>query len=126
MSRIARAEYRQCTGTGADEPKQAGDDFTALEHSVIGLARLDALWTVRKPTRIRRMQERLLGRGNPRLASDKLEALRRMAVLAWHYGRCAPLAATQDFLASGFTPNQLQQLLGGIEAERAFDTASGA
>ena len=32
----------------------------------------------------------LLARGNPSLANEKLEALRRMAVLTWHYGFTVP------------------------------------
>jgi hypothetical protein len=61
-------------------------EFSPLEWSVIRLARIDRLWTIQTAGRLRRFWNWIIGRGNPELANPKLEALRRMAVLTWHYG----------------------------------------
>ena len=71
-------------------PARPKPDFSPLEWSVIRLARIDRLWTIREPGRLRRLSNWLLARGNPSLANQKLEALRRMAVLSWHYGFTVP------------------------------------
>ena len=49
--------------------------FSPLEWSVIRLARIDRLWTIREGGRLRRLWNWLLARGNPSLANEKLEAL---------------------------------------------------
>ena len=66
-------------------------EFNPLEWSVIRLARADSVSTLRPAGRIRRFWNWLMGRsGSPELANERLEALRRMAVLSWHYGFTVP------------------------------------
>ena len=96
--------------------------FTALELSIIRLARTDRMWTVREVGPFRRLWRGIIARGNPRLANDRLEALRKMAVVAWHFGARAPVTAIRKFLFAGFTRSHVEQLLATIEASR---TAQG-
>ena len=88
--------------------------FTGLEWSVIRLARIDALWTVRPAGRLRRAWNWFLGRSNPELANPRLEALRRMAVLSWHYGFTVGAEAVTGFLSAGFSLAQYELLVSRI------------
>src|SRR5574338_774417 len=90
--------------------------FSPLEWSVIRLARIDRLWTIRAAGRLRRFWNWFVGRGNPELANPKLEALRRMAVLTWHYGFTVPGEDVANFISAGFTPDQYELMAGSINA----------
>jgi len=94
-----------------EEPRT---DFSPLEWSVIRLARIDGLWTVRPPGRIGRFWNWLIGRGNPELANPQLEALRKMAVLSWHYGFTVAGIAVADFLTAGFSLVQYELLVSSV------------
>lgn len=96
--------------------QSAKPSFSPLEWSVIRLARIDRLWTVREGGRLRRVWNWLLARGNPSLANEKLEALRRMAVLTWHYGFTVPGEDVRNFLSAGFTPDQYELMAGSINS----------
>jgi len=101
----------------APTPVVAKPDFTPLEWSVIRLARVDGLSTLREPGRIGRFINWLLGRkGSPELANPQLEALRRIAVLSWHYGFTVPGDDVTDFLAAGFSPEQYELLVHCVRA----------
>lgn len=92
-------------------------DFSPLEWSVIRLARVDGLSTLRAPGRIRRFANWLMGRiGGPELANERLEALRRMAVLSWHFGFTVPGGDVADFLSKGFSPDQYELMVRSIRA----------
>lgn len=100
-------------------PAVVGEDcaepgFSELEWSVVRLARTDRLWTVRPRGRIRRFWNWLLVRGNPELASPRLEALRRISVLSWHFGFVIPGRDVADFLAAGFSPDQYELLVSTV------------
>jgi hypothetical protein len=96
--------------TVAEAVAQTG--FTPLEWSVIRLARLDGLSTLREPGRVGRFFRWLIGRtGNPKLANERLEALRKIAVLSWHFGFSVPGQDVADFLSDGFTPDQYELLV---------------
>jgi hypothetical protein len=58
-------------------------------------------------------------RPNPKLADQKLEALRRVAVLAWHKGYALPRHEIRAFHEAGFTPDQYETLLASISRGRA-------
>jgi hypothetical protein len=95
----------------------ARPDFSPLEWSIIRLARVDGLSTLREPGRIRRFVNWLLGRtGSPELANERLEALRRMAVLSWHFGFTVPGDDVADFLSQGFSPDQYELMVSSIRA----------
>jgi hypothetical protein len=92
-------------------------EFSALEWSIIRLARNDGLSTLRAPGPLRSFSNWLIGRtGNPRLASDRLEALRRISVLSWNFGFSVPGEDVADFLSAGFTPDQYELLVGTVRA----------
>jgi hypothetical protein len=114
MAYLARIEP-----SGADAiapPAMAGPrtDFSPLEWSVIRLARVDRLWSIRSPGRLGRFWNWLVGRGNPELANDQLEALRKMAVLSWHYGFTVDGIAVADFLSAGFSLTQYELLVTSV------------
>ena len=90
--------------------------FTPLEWSIIRLARVDRLWTIRPIGWARRIWNWLINRGNPALASERLEALRRMAVLSWHFGFTVPGDDVAEFLSAGFSPDQYELMVSSINA----------
>jgi hypothetical protein len=57
-----------------------------------------------------------MSRGNPRLANPKLEALRRMGVLSWHFGFTVPGDDVADFLKAGFSSDQYELMVSRISA----------
>jgi hypothetical protein len=98
-------------------PDAPAPRFSLLEWSVIQLARVDGLSTLREPGRLARFFGWLVGLGgNPKLANPRLEALRRIAVLSWHYGFSVPGDDVADFLAAGFTPEQYELMVHSIRA----------
>jgi hypothetical protein len=91
--------------------------FNPLEWSVIRLARADSISTLRPAGRISRFFSWLMGRsGGPELANEKLEALRRMAVLSWHYGFTVPGDDVASFISAGFSPDQYELMVRSIRA----------
>ncbi|MEJ7932890.1 hypothetical protein WG907_01295 [Sphingobium sp. AN558] len=95
--------------------------FAGVEWRVIGLARHDGMRSLREPGRLDRLRALLFGRSpDPRLASPRLEALRRLAVEAWHKGYAVSLLALADFRKAGFTKAQLELLLATISAGRTL------
>jgi hypothetical protein len=89
--------------------------FTSLEWSVIRFARQDGLSTLREPGPIGRFWNWLIGRtGSPRLSNERLEALRRMAVLSWHYGFTVNGDDLSEFLSAGFSPDQYELMVTSI------------
>ena len=101
--------------------RQAGDSanrtgFSDLEWSIIRLARVDDLWTIRSRGLLRRIWNRLTGRGNPELANERLEALRRISVLSWHFGFSVPGEDVAEFLTAGFSPDQYELLVSSVRA----------
>jgi len=103
------------TTAPANDTGPAG--FSPLEWSVIRLARVDGLSTLREPGPVSRFLNWLLGReGKPQLANDRLEALRRMAVLTWHFGFTVPGDDVASFLSQGFSPDQYELMVRSIRA----------
>jgi len=91
--------------------------FSLLEWSVIQLARVDGLSTLREPGPLARFFGWLVGLGgNPKLANPRLEALRRISVLSWHYGFSVPGDDVAEFIAAGFTPDQYELLVHSVRA----------
>lgn len=98
-------------------PTAPAPEFSTLEWSVIRLARVDGLSTLREPGLIGRFINWLMGRnGSPELANPQLEALRRIAVLSWHFGFTVPGDDVADFIAAGFNIEQYELLVHSIRA----------
>lgn len=91
-----------------------------LDWQVVTLARADRLSTLRAPGRWDRLKALVFGpRSSPVLASERLEALRRLSVEAWHRGYAVTPSAIADVRRVGFTSDQLELLLATISAGRS-------
>jgi hypothetical protein len=91
--------------------------FSPLEWSIIRQARVDGLSSLREPGRLRRFLSWLFGLNRtPRLASPRLETLRRTAVLSWHFGFSVPGDDVAEFIAPGFGSDQYELLVHSIRA----------
>lgn len=94
--------------------------LTDLEWSVVALARFDRLSSLDPPGPVATWLARLFGPARPAVLADaRLEALRHMAVLAWHQGYSVPPGRLRAFLDAGFTLDQYELLQSRIGAERA-------
>ena len=96
--------------------------FSALEWTVIALARRDGLCSLGTPSRLSRALGGLFGFGaRSRLADQRLEALRRAAVHAWAAGPAVPAAERTAFLDAGFTADHLDTLVASVSMARVAD-----
>lgn len=97
----------------------ASATFDAQEWQIVALARTDGLASLRGPGPFAGLRRLIFGEAqNLTLASERLEALRRLAVEAWHKGYAVSLSALAAFRAAGFTTAQLELLLATISAGR--------
>jgi len=102
--------------TGMPEPV----GFQRREWDVIALARGDGIASLSEPSRLARLVSLLVGGAvSRRLADPRLEALRRIAVMAWHHGYAVPASAIEGFLEAGFSADQLELLLASVAAGRS-------
>ena len=93
--------------------------FSALEWSVIALAKRDPLRSIDEPGRLSRALGGLFGAGtSSRLADPRLEALRRLAIHAWRRGFALPVGEIERFLAAGFTEPQMETLVTSVTGLR--------
>ena len=127
---MAYALFQELGGAGAVRGHRAGaetftvspgesDRLTALERSVVAIARRDGLASLRQPSRWTHAMRTLLKQPNPRLADPRLEALRRIAVLSWRHGYSVPSHEVTAFMAAGFTSAQYEAVVDSIGAARA-------
>ena len=102
-------------------PAAAGNDrLTALEWSVVAMARKDGRGSLRRPGRVSTAIRTLFNQPNPMLADERLEALRRMAVLTWQDGYTVPTREVRAFLRAGFTPGQYETMVDSISAAKVI------
>lgn len=117
---------RRMTDTVAVQPVHDAapirDLLNALEWTVVTVARRDRLSSLERPGRFGALLRAIFKQPNPMLADRRLEALRRMAVLTWHYGYTVPSAELRAFLQAGFTPDQYETVADSIGAARAKAT----
>ena len=116
-------EAPSIVGTAINAPAR----LSALEWSVVAMAELDSLSSIREPSRYTRALRALFGVKQPnRLANERLETLRRVAILAWHYGWNVPKSELAAFFQVGFSSDQfelIQRSLGQTRASRRRRTA---
>ena len=95
--------------------------LSALEWSVVAIAQKDRLSSLNKPGRMAMALGVIFGgsTGDPTLADSQLEALRRVAVLAWHHGYAVSRHEISAFHAAGYTAEQYETLLASISRGRA-------
>lgn len=100
------------------KPAEAG--FSALEWLAIALGRRDHLGSLRAPGRFGSTLARIFGsRGESRLANPRLEALRRVAVLAWHHGYNVPRSELAALFEQGVSQDQAELLIDHVVGRRA-------
>ena len=91
--------------------------LSALEWSVVALARNDRLASLRMPGRIANAMGALFGGvRDPRLADPRLEALRRIAVLSRHQGYTVAPTEIRAFVAAGFSEDQYELIVDSLHA----------
>jgi hypothetical protein len=99
--------------------QQAEASLSPLEWSVVALAQRDRLSSIGRPGPVALAMGRLFGsRRNPDLADSRLEALRRLAVIAWHRGYAIATSEIRAFLSAGFSMAQYELVLASISRGR--------
>lgn len=94
--------------------------FSPLEWTVIALARHDSLRSLATPGRFDRVMRTIFGLPTRApLADPRLEALRRLAVLAWHHGVAVPANEVERGMTAGFQRSQIETLVGRVAGLRA-------
>jgi len=94
--------------------------LSALEWSIVAMAERDGLSSIREPGRYMKALRSLFGLKAPnRLANDRLELLRRIAILAWHHGWNVPKSELKAFLEAGFTSDQFELIQNSLGQARA-------
>lgn len=123
---MAYLDLSRPQGTAIATPQDLAADadasgFSGLEWQVVAIARRDRLSSLGAPTPIARLLHAVFGgkRANPRLADPRLEALRRVAVIAWHKGFAVPVGEVAAFHDAGYSVDQLETLLTSISRDRA-------
>lgn len=107
-------------GASVPAPAPEANGLTRLEWSVVACARRDGRSTLRPESRWFRLLRTAFGWPNPQLADGRLEALRRMAVLAWRDGYAVAGYEVRAFLAAGFTPAQYELMVDHISVARTL------
>ena len=97
----------------------ASERLSALEWSVVALAQRDGRASLSRPGRLSTALRMLFNQPNPRLADERLEALRRMAVLTWHHGYTVASQEVRAFVAAGFTLGQYELMVDSIGTAKA-------
>jgi hypothetical protein len=93
--------------------------LSALEWSIVAMAEQDRVSSLREPGRFLSALSSLFGvRRANRLANDRLEALRRLAVLAWHHRWNVPKSELHQFLEAGFSLDQYELIQTSIGQAR--------
>jgi hypothetical protein len=94
--------------------------LSALEWSIVAMAERDSVSSLREPGRLISALRSIFGfRSINRLANDRLEVLRRIAVHAWRFRWNVPDSELQAFLAAGYSLDQYQLVQVSIANARA-------
>ena len=95
--------------------------LSALEWSIVAMAEHDSLASIREPRPIHARSCALSSdcKSPNRLANDRLETLRRVAILAWHHGWNVPKSEFAAFRAAGFSDDQFELMQKSVGQARA-------
>lgn len=94
--------------------------LSALEWSIVAMAERDGLSSIRKVGRYTRALRNFFGFKQPNaLANERLEALRRTAIFAWHHGWNVPKSELAAFFGAGFTSDQFELIQNSLGQTRA-------
>ena len=93
--------------------------LSPLEWLVVAIAERDHLSSLRAPGRLATVLGALFGSRRPaNLASPRLEALRRMAVMLWQRGDAVAREEIIAFMSAGYSRAQLELVTESIETAR--------
>ena len=93
--------------------------LSALEWSIVAMAERDGMASLREPGRFLAALGSLFGIAQPnRLANERLETLRRIAIFAWNHGWNIPKSEIADFLKVGFTNDHVELIQHSISDAR--------
>jgi len=93
--------------------------LSPLEWSVVALAQTEKLSSINRPGRLAVAMNRLFGLTSANeLADPRLEALRRLAVIAWHRGYAVHSSEIHAFKQAGFSMAQYELVLASISRGR--------
>jgi hypothetical protein len=104
------------------------EDLSPFEWRVVQLAKEDGRDTL-VPRRKRGWFGRLIFGPQPpsrELANERLEALRRLAVHAWHDGYLVPVSAIKDAVRMGYTELQAGRVIDSIVEQRHLRKGAAA
>lgn len=94
--------------------------LSPLEWSVVAMAERDGLASIREVGRYTRALRDFFGFKQPnRLANERLETLRRVAIFAWQYGWNVPKSELKAFFEAGFTSDQFELIQNSLGQARA-------
>jgi len=106
---------------------EAEPRLSALEWSIVAMAERDSVASLREPGRLASALSSLFGVRRPnRLANERLEALRRISVLAWRHHWNVAKSELKQFLEAGFTLDQYELIQASIGQARASRGRKGA
>lgn len=94
--------------------------LSALEWSIVAMAERDGMGSIREAGRYTRALRNFFGFKQPnRLANDRLETLRRVAIFAWNYGWNVPKSELAAFFEAGFSSDQFELIQTSLGQARA-------
>jgi len=115
-AKFASSEAPTIVGRSTTPPPR----LSALEWSIVAMAEHDGLASIREPSRYTRALRALFGLKRPnRLANERLELLRRVAVLIWHHGWNVPKSELTAFFGAGFDGDQYELIQTSVGRARA-------
>jgi len=126
------AEHLYSSPLAASDPGMVGTAtpparLSVIEWSIVAMAERDGLGSIREPSRYTRAWRRFLGlKITNRLANERLETLRRVAVLAWHHGWNVPKSEVKNFFEAGFTGDQFELIQNSVGKARTARARSRA
>jgi hypothetical protein len=116
----AKPAPRRAAFARPSKPAAAPATLTALEWSIVAMAQKDRVSSLREPSRFLAALGSVFGERRPkRLANDRLEMLRRLAVYAWHYHWNVPDSELRAFLAAGFSMDHYELIQASINRARS-------
>jgi hypothetical protein len=109
-----------CTATTDAHAEPTSVALSPIEWSIVAVAQRYSLGSLQEPGRIAAALTGLFGGSSGRKVPDpRLEALRRIAVLAWHRGWRVPTSELRAFVAAGFSLDQYELVQNSIARGRA-------
>jgi hypothetical protein len=113
-------QLNHATSTPAGGSPSFGQTLGGIEWAIVDMARVDGPRSLNPRSFFNRLMRRLFGFAAPQpLANERLEALRRFAVIAWHRAEIR----TRDMRAlfsAGFSSNDAARILGRIAERRGI------